>query len=51
MKIAQGSEHYGLSSDTRRYFERIGLIPHVNRNEYGIRDYIDLDIRRVEFIQ
>jgi DNA-binding transcriptional MerR regulator len=49
MKIAEVSEQYGLSSDTFRYYERIGLIPPVNRNGSGIRDYTELDIRRVEF--
>jgi DNA-binding transcriptional MerR regulator len=51
MKIAEVSEHSGLSTDTLRYYERVGLIPHVNRNGSGIRDYNDLDIRRVEFIK
>jgi DNA-binding transcriptional MerR regulator len=51
MKIAEVSEHYGLSSDTLRYYERIGLIPPVHRNEGGIRDYNDLDLRRVEFVK
>jgi len=51
MKIAEVSENYGISSDTLRYYERIGLIPSVTRRESGIRDYSDLDIRRVEFIK
>ena len=51
MKIMEVSEQFGLSSDTLRYYERIGLIPPVNRNESGIRDYNDLDLRRVEFIK
>ena len=51
MKIAEVSERYDISSDTLRYYERIGLIPPVNRNGSGIRDYNDLDIRRVEFIK
>src|SRR4030095_8321972 len=51
MKIAEVSEQYGLSSDTLRYYERVGLIPAVNRNESGIRDYNELDLRRVEFIK
>jgi MerR family transcriptional regulator, aldehyde-responsive regulator len=51
MKIAEVSERYGLSSDTLRYYERIGLIPPVNRNGSGMRDYSELDIRRVEFIK
>ena len=51
MKIAEVSEQYGISADTLRYYERIGLIPPVNRNGSGIRDYSELDIRRVEFIK
>jgi DNA-binding transcriptional MerR regulator len=51
MKIMEVSEQYGLSSDTLRYYERIGLIPPVHRNESGIRDYDELDLRRVEFIK
>ena len=51
MKIAEVSEQYGLSSDTLRYYERVGLIPPVHRNESGIRDYRELDLRRVEFIK
>lgn len=51
MKIAEVSERYGISPDTLRYYERIGLIPPVNRNDRGIRDYNEIDIRRVEFIK
>jgi DNA-binding transcriptional MerR regulator len=51
MKIAEVSEIYGLSSDTLRYYERVGLIPPVNRSESGIRDYNELDLRRVDFIK
>jgi DNA-binding transcriptional MerR regulator len=51
MKIAKVSEKYGISADTLRYYERIGLIPRVNRNKSGIREYNDTDVRRVEFIK
>ena len=51
MKIAEVSERYGISPDTLRYYERIGLIPPVNRNGSGIRDYGEIDVRRVEFIK
>jgi DNA-binding transcriptional MerR regulator len=51
MKIAEVSERYGLSSDTLRYYERVGLLPPLNRNESGIRDYNELDLRRVDFIK
>ena len=51
MKIAEVSERYGISPDTLHYYERIGLIPQVNRNESGIRDYGEIDMKRVEFIK
>jgi DNA-binding transcriptional MerR regulator len=51
MKIAEVSERYSISSDTLRYYERIGLIPPVNRNKSGIRDYSETDVKRVEFIK
>lgn len=51
MKISEVSERCGISSDTLRYYERIGLIPPVKRNNGGIRDYCEIDVKRVEFIQ
>jgi MerR family transcriptional regulator, aldehyde-responsive regulator len=51
MKIAKVSEKFGLSSDTLRYYERIGLLPTITRTESGIRDYSEQDIRRVEFVK
>ena len=51
MRISEVSEKCGVSSDTLRYYERIGLLPPVNRNNDGIRDYGELDFRRVEFIK
>lgn len=32
MKISEVSDKYGLTQDTLRYYERIGLIPPVKRN-------------------
>jgi DNA-binding transcriptional MerR regulator len=51
MKISEVSEKYDLSADTLRYYERVGLIPPVNRTDSGIRDYNELDLRRVEFVK
>lgn len=51
MKIAEVSERYSISSDTLRFYERIGLIPHVNRTGSGIREYTEVDLKRVEFIK
>lgn len=39
MTITEVSEKFGITQDTLRYYERIGLIPHVNRNKSGIRDH------------
>ena len=49
MTIAEVSEKYGLTADTLRYYERIGLIPPVHRNKSGIRDYTEENVRWVEF--
>ena len=51
MTIAEAGEKYGLSTDTLRYYERIGLIPPVSRTKGGIRNYSDIDCRWVEFIK
>ncbi|HQV70595.1 MAG TPA: MerR family transcriptional regulator [Thermoflexales bacterium] len=51
MKIAEVSEQFGLSSDTLRYYERVGLLPPVNRTKSGIRDYDEFDLKRVDFIR
>lgn len=39
MTIAEVSRKYNISSDTLRYYERIGLIPPVPRTKSGIRNY------------
>ncbi|MBP8784503.1 MAG: MerR family transcriptional regulator [Synergistaceae bacterium] len=49
MTITEVSKLYELSADTLRYYERIGLIPEVNRNKSGIRDYTEENCRWVEF--
>lgn len=51
MLIAEVSKKYELSADTLRYYERVGLIPAVNRNKSGIRDYTEEDCRWVEFVK
>lgn len=49
MTITEVSKKYGLTADTLRYYERIGLIPSVNRSKGGIRDYTEEDCGWVEF--
>lgn len=49
MTIKEVSQKYGVSADTLRYYERIGVIPAVNRSKSGIRDYSEQDCAWVEF--
>lgn len=49
MTIAEVAKKYDLSTDTLRYYERIGLVPPVTRTASGIRDYKEKDLNWVEF--
>ena len=51
MNIAEVSKKFGLTADTLRYYERIGLLPAVARNKSGNRDYSSIDCERIEFIK
>ncbi len=51
MTIKEVSEKYELSADTIRYYERIGLIPHIPRKDNGIRDFDEASCGWVEFIK
>jgi DNA-binding transcriptional MerR regulator len=51
MTIAEVSKKFDLSQDTLRYYERIGLIPSVNRSSGGNRDYMEKDCHWVGFIK
>lgn len=48
MTIKEVSEAYGLSQDTLRYYERVGMIPRVTRSRSGHRDYQEKDLGWVE---
>lgn len=50
-RIGDVTGKLGLSADTLRYYERIGLLPRVARNAASIRFYNDQDISRIKFIQ
>ncbi|MDK2981747.1 MAG: MerR family transcriptional regulator, aldehyde-responsive regulator [Chloroflexota bacterium] len=51
MRIGEFSEQYDISTDTLRYYEKIGLLPTITRNENGIREYEEIDGKRIEFIK
>lgn len=51
MTIADVAQKYGLTPDTLRYYERMGLLPAVQRTTGGIRNYSETDCRWVEYIR
>ena len=51
MTIAEVSKKYGLTQDTIRYYEKIGLIPPVPRNSSGIRNFDEHSCGWIEFIK
>ena len=50
-QIGEIAEKLGLSADTLRYYEKIGLLAKVSRTTSGIRQYDDKDISCLKFIQ
>ena len=50
MTIKEVSEKYGITGDTLRYYERVGMIPPVGRTQGGIRDYTDKDLSWIELV-
>ena len=51
MKISEVSKKYDIPVDTLRYYEKAGLLPNVQKNSSGIRDYSESDCGWVEFIK
>lgn len=51
MTIAEVGRRYDLSADTLRYYERVGLLPHIGRTSGGIRNYSEEDCQWVEYIK
>jgi DNA-binding transcriptional MerR regulator len=50
LSIAQAAEHSGLSIDTLRYYERIGLVDPPARDSGGRRTYSDEDLNWLVFL-
>lgn len=50
MTIKEVSEKYGISGDTLRYYEKIGMIPPVTRTAGGIRNYTETDLSWIELV-
>ncbi|EMK3812952.1 MerR family transcriptional regulator [Listeria monocytogenes] len=51
MNIKQAADMFGLTVDTLRYYERVGVIPPVHRNESGYRDYKTGDLNWVYLVK
>ncbi|EAF3074040.1 MerR family transcriptional regulator [Listeria monocytogenes] len=51
MNIKQAADLFGLTVDTLRYYERVGVIPPVHRNESGYRDYKTSDLNWVYLVK
>lgn len=49
MNIKEASMRTDVSADTIRYYERIGLIPPIARNEAGIRIFDEEDLRWIKY--
>ena len=50
-RIGDVGKQLGLTADTLRYYEKMGLLPRINRTASGIRLYNNKDISRLKFIQ
>ncbi|WP_301859422.1 MerR family transcriptional regulator [uncultured Megasphaera sp.] len=51
MFIREMAAQTGLSEDTLRYYERIGILPAVPRNGHGVRQYSTYHIEYIGLIQ
>ncbi|ALS35620.1 DNA-binding transcriptional MerR regulator [Enterococcus rotai] len=50
MTIKEMAELVGISADTLRYYERIGVIPSVTRTVHGVRDYDEIHLEWIQSI-
>jgi len=51
LAIGEAAQLLGLSHDTLRYYEKIGLLPPIARTPAGVRRYHSDDLSRLRFIQ
>lgn len=50
MRIHEVSQQFNISIDTLRYYEKIGILAKVHKDN-GIRNYQEKDIDRIKFVQ
>jgi len=50
-KIGEAAARAGVSADTIRYYERIGVLPKPPRSDAGYRRYSDASVARIAFVR
>lgn len=51
LKVSDLAGKVGVSTDTIRYYERLGLLPPAERTSSGYRQYEQGSVRRIQFIK
>jgi len=50
-RISEVAARLDLTADTLRYYEKVGLLPRIARNNAGVRIFEHRDIARIRFIR
>lgn len=51
MTIKEVSKKLNLTHDTLKFYEKSGLIGPIQRNKSGYRNYMEHDLKRIEFVK
>jgi len=51
LRISEAAQLAGVSPDTLRYYERMGLLPKIGRTESGYREYSEGMVERIRFVR
>jgi MerR family mercuric resistance operon transcriptional regulator len=49
--IGEAAARAGVSADTIRYYERVGVLPRPPRSDAGYRRYTDASVARIAFVR
>lgn len=50
-RIGEVAAEIGMSAHTLRYYDKMGLLPHLGRDENGVRTFSDADMAWLDFIR
>ena len=51
IRIGEAAERAGISPDTLRYYERVGVLPQPARTDAGYRQYSEAILDRIQFVR